>query len=282
MKSEIMKTRLLNAILILACSQLLAGPLLAAQDAAVSTTAPALPVDEIIRRFAAKEKEFKLARENYTYRQSVKVLDMGRNGDRIEGKYELTEDVMFGANGRRIEKVIYSPVPTLSNFGMSPEDEHDLRSIQPFVLTSDDVVKYDLRYLGRQKVDEIDCYLFYVKPKAYAKGERYFEGQIWVDDRDFQIVKTFGKAVPDIHKKSGDNIFPRFETYREQIDGKFWFPTYTKADDVLNFPYPPGPIHIQEVVKYENYKMFRSSSSVTFGSEVTDDKKPDTKKPDKP
>jgi hypothetical protein len=269
-----MNTSLLRIILVLI-------PILAAgQDAAVSSAAPALPVDEIIRRFAAKEKEFKLARENYTYRQSVKILDMGRSGDRIEGKYELTEDVMFGGNGRRIEKVIYSPVPTLTNFTMSPEDEHDLRSIQPFVLTSDDVGKYDLRYLGRQKVDEIDCYLFYVKPKAYAKGERYFEGQIWVDDRDFQIVKTFGKAVPDIHKKNNDNVFPRFETYREQIDGKFWFPTYTKADDVLNFP--GGGIHIQEVVKYENYKMFRSSSSVTFGGEAPEDKKPDTKKPEKP
>jgi len=275
-----MNTRVLKTVLVL--TPLLAfGQLLAAQDAVVSSAAPAIPTDEIIRRFAAKEKEFKLARENYTYRQSVKILDMGRGGDRIEGKYELTEDVMFGANGRRIEKVIYSPVPTLVNLVMTGEDEHDLRSIQPFVLTSDDIGKYDLRYLGRQKIDEIDCYLFYVKPKMYAKGERYFEGQIWVDDRDFQIVKTFGKAVPDIHKKNGDdNIFPRFETYREQIDGKYWFPTFTKAEDVLNFK--DGGIHIQEIVKYENYKMFRSSSTVTFGGEAPEDKKPETKKPDKP
>ncbi len=246
--------------------------------ALAQTAPPPIPVDEIIRKFAAKEKEFKLARENYTYRQTVKILDKGRSGDVIEGKYELTEDVMFSAVGRRIEKVVYAPVATLHNFSMSPEDEHDLRSIQPFVLTSDDIHKYNLRYLGRQKLDEIDCYLFYVSPKAYEKGERYFEGQIWVDDRDFQIVKTFGKAVPDLNKgKKNENIFPRFETYREQIDGKFWFPTYTRATDVLNFA--SGPVHIEEVVKYENYKMFRTSSTITFGGEATVD---DKKKPDKP
>src|SRR5207247_430014 len=138
-----------------------------------------------------------------------------------------------------------------------------------------------VRYLGKQKVDEIDCYLFFVSPKVMEKGERYFEGQIWVDDRDLQIVKTYGKAVPDLHKgKDNENIFPRFETYREQIDGKFWFPTYTRADDVLNFK--SGPIHIRETVKYENYKRFRSSSTITFGSEAPEEKKPDTKKPEKP
>ena len=52
-----------------------------------------------------------------------------------------------------------------------------------------------MKYLGKQKVDEIDCYNFSVKPKTMVKGERYFEGEIWVDDRDLQIVKTYGKGV---------------------------------------------------------------------------------------
>jgi hypothetical protein len=245
---------------------------------AQSPAQPSIPVEEIIRKFAAKEKEFKLARENYTYRQSVRVLDMGVDGSHIVGKHEMTEDVLYDGRGKRIEKVIYAPMDTLHNFSMSPEDEADLRNIQPFVLTSDEVGKYNLRYLGKQKVDEIDCYLFFVSPKTYEKGERYFEGQIWVDDRDLQIVKTYGKAVPDIKKGKNENIFPKFETYREQIDGKYWFPTYTKADDVLNFS--SGAVHIQEVVKYENYKMFRTSSTITFGGEAPETKKPDDKKPD--
>ena len=156
---------------------------------------------------------------------------------------------------------------------MSPEDEHDIREIQPFVLTSDDIGKYNVRYLGRQKIDELTTYLFLVGPKTMEKGQRYFEGQIWVDDRDLQIVKTYGKAVPDIRKKGqGENLFPRFETYREQIDGKYWFPTYTRADDTLQFS--TGPQRIRIVVRYQDYKQFRSEVKVTFGDTVEEKKPP--------
>ena len=222
-------------------------------------------VQDIIRRFAAKEKEFKAARDNYTYRQTVKVEELGMNGD-VEGTYQMQEDVIFTPEGQRIEKVVYAPMSTLRHVGLSPEDEKDLRSVQPFVLTSDDLNKYDIQYQGRQKVDELTTFVFMVRPKTMEKGQRYFEGQIWVDDRDYQIVKTYGKAVPDIHKKNEENLFPRFETYREQIDGKYWFPTWTGADDTLHFS--TGAQRIRMIVKYENYKQFRSNVKVTFGSEV--------------
>lgn len=240
--------------------------------------APAVPVDEIIRKFSRKEKEFKLARENYIYRQNVKILDLG-SGDTEVGRYEMTMDILFSATGKRIEKVVYAPQATLRNISMSPEDERDIREIQPFVLTSDDIGKYDLRYLGKQKIDEIDSYLFFVRPKTLEPNQRYFEGQIWVDDRDFQIVKTYGKAVPDIRKKGQENLFPRFETYREQIDGKYWFPTYTRADDTLNFS--SGPVHMRIIVRYEDYKQFKATTTITFGDEVKDEKKPEEKKPPK-
>ena len=159
-----MKNRFTNVLFALS---LLAPAMALAQD---SPAQPAIPVDEIIRKFAAKEKEFKLARDNYTFRQTIRVMDMGPDGGRIIGKHELTEDVLYDGRGRRIEKVIYAPMDTLHNFSMSPEDENDLRNIQPFVLTSDDVGKYNLRYLGKQKLDEIDCYLFFVSPKVLEKA----------------------------------------------------------------------------------------------------------------
>ena len=221
-----------------------------------------MPTEEIIRRFAAKEKEFQIARGNYTYRQTVKVQELDDNG-RMRGSFEMVSDIIFTPKGKRIERVVYAPVSTLRRISISPEDERDLREIQPFVLTSDDIHKYNLRHLGRQRVDEIDTYVFFVKPKKIKKGERYFEGQIWVDDRDLQIVKTYGKAVPDIRGKKGqENLFPRFETYREQIDGKYWFPTYTRADDTLHFQ--TGPQRIRMIVRYQDYKQFRSQIKVTF------------------
>jgi hypothetical protein len=224
--------------------------------------------DEIIRRFAAKEAEFRKARENYTYRQSVKMEELDPDGG-VQGKWEITSDIIFGPNKQRVEKVVYAPMITLRNLTLTPQDEQDLRNVQPFVLTTDDVGKYDIRYDGKQNADEIPCYLFTVKPKTMAKGERYFQGQIWVDDRDFQIVKTFGKGVGQL-KRNEDNQFPSFETYRQQVDGKYWFPVYTHADDVLHFQ--NSSQRIRMVVKYQDYKRFGADTSITFGEEVKDPK----------
>jgi hypothetical protein len=223
-----------------------------------------LSPDEIIQKFAAKEAAFRKAREDYTYRQSVKVEELDFSGH-VDGKWEEVQDVTFGPNKQREEKVIYAPMNTLHNLLLTPQDLQDLRSVQPFVLTTDEIGKYDIQYGGKEKLDEINCYKFSVKPKKMLKGERYFEGDIWVDDQDLQIVKTYGKGV-GLLKRNEDNQFPRFETYREQIDGKYWFPTYTRANDTLHFKNSNQPIRM--TVKYENYKRFGSETSVTFGDEV--------------
>ncbi len=237
--------------------------------AAAGALVPARAADpdpaEIIRKFAAKEAEFRKARENYTYRQSLKFEELDRDG-RVEGKWELTSDIVFGPNKQRTEKVVYAPMMTL-HLSITPQDEQDLRSVQPFVLTTDDISKYEIKYLEKQNVDEIPCYVFQVRPKQMLKGERYFEGQIWVDDRDLQIVKTYGKGV-GLLKKNEDNQFPKFETYRQQIDGKYWFPVYTHADDVLQFR--DSSQRIRMTVKYQNYKRFGAETSITFGDEVKD------------
>jgi hypothetical protein len=241
---------------------LCAGVAHAAQDS--RTDRP--DIQQIIRRFAEKEKEFKAARANYSYHQVVKVQTLTPDGD-VTGTYQMESDIIFTPSGDRIERVTYAPLSTLKGISLSPEDERDLKSVQPFVLTIDDMHKYNIEYMGRQKVDELETYVFMVGPKRIEKGERYFQGQIWVDDRDLQIVKTYGKAVPDIRGgKSGENLFPRFETYREQIDGKYWFPTWTGADDTLYFS--SGSQRIRMIVRYENYKQFGSEINITFGDEV--------------
>jgi hypothetical protein len=238
--------------------------------AALVSTLPAFaadpPPDEIIRKFAAKEAEFRKARESYTYRQSLKFEELDPDGRVVQGKWELTSDIIFGPNRQRVEKVVYAPMMTL-HLSITPQDEQDLRSVQPFVLTTDEIGKYNIEFLGKENADEIPCFTFNVRPKSMVKGERYFEGKIWVDDRDFQIVKTFGKGV-GLLKKNEDNQFPKFETYRQQIDGKYWFPVYTHADDVLQFR--DSSQRIRMVVKYQNYKRFGAETTITFGDEVPD------------
>jgi hypothetical protein len=237
--------------------------LAALAGSAIPVLAQDIQPDEIIRKFAAKEAEFRKARENYTYKQSVKMEELDGGGN-VQGKWEIVSDIIFGPDKKRTEKVIYAPVNTL-HLILTPQDEQDLKQVQPFVLTTEEISKYDIHYVGKQKLDDIDCYQFTVKPIKMLKNERYFEGDIWVDDRDFQIVKTYGKGV-GLLKRGEDNQFPRFETYREQIDGKYWFPTYTRANDTLHFK--DSSQRIRMVVKYENYKRFGADSSVTFGDAV--------------
>src|SRR5579863_5382440 len=225
--------------------------------------------DEIIQKFAAKEAAFARARENYTYRQTVKIQTLTDSGV-VDGRYEIVEDVIFSPDGKRTEKVVRAPMSTLTRLMLTPEDLEDLRNVQPFVLTTSEIPQYEIRYLGPQKADEIPCYVFAVKPKKMEKGHRYFEGQIWVDDRDFQIVKTYGKAV-GLLKRNEDQQFPKFETLREQADGKYWFPVYTGADDTLHFQ--TGPIKMRMIVKYEDYKQFKSDANIQFGNAVDENGK---------
>ena len=216
-------------------------------------------IDQIIAKFAANEAAFQRARENYTYRQTARVLEI-EEGGRQGGRFELVSDIVF-PGGKRSEKVVRAPVTTLAHIQLTPEDEQDLRSVQPFVLTTKDIDKYWVRYLGPEKLDEIECYAFAVKPKKLEPGQRYFQGIVWVDDHDLQIVKSYGRGVGVI-KKNFDNQFPKFETYREQVDGKYWFPTYTVANDTLFFE--TGPQRIRMTVRYEDYKQFKIDTKIIF------------------
>jgi hypothetical protein len=222
-------------------------------------------IQEIIKKFTQKETEFALARENYTYRQVSKIMEIEPPG----GTYEITEEVSFDDRDRRTSHVTHAPVATLQNIQMTNEDEQDLRNVMPFVMTNETLNDYIVNYVGRQQVDEIPCYVFSVRPKVLTKDrKRYFEGQIWVDDQDLQIVKTYGRSTGSL-RRGEDQQFPKFETYREQIDGKFWFPTYTYADDVLNFKDGQSQ-RIKVVVKYDQYKkwQFKSESKIQYGGEV--------------
>jgi hypothetical protein len=216
-------------------------------------------IDSIIAKFAAKEAAFAKARGNFTYRQTAKVETLDDGGG-VTGRWEEVTDIIFSPEGARIEKVTYAPPNTLTAISLDPGDIQDLRQVQPFVLTTDEVPKYYIRYLGRQQLDEISCYAFAVKPKKMESGQRYFEGIVWVDDRDLQIVKSYGRGEGT--KQGADHQYAKFETYREQVDGKFWFPTYTIANSTLHFK--ENDQRIRMTVKYQDYKQFKSDINIKY------------------
>lgn len=246
-----------------------------AASAGATLGPPTMPIDEIIQKFAAREAEFKLERDNFTYTQTFTIETLDAS-NRPDGQYTMTSDIVFTPTGKRFEKITYAPAPTLERISLSQQDLDDLEHVQPFVLTTAELPKYNITYVAHVPLDQLTAYVFDVAPKTIEKNQRYFQGRIWVEDKDLEIVKTDGKAVPDIRKNGQENVFPRFETFRENIEGHYWFPTYTRSNDVLHFRDEDVPIRM--TVKYENYKRFGVTVKIGAAKETqqvppTDEKK---------
>jgi hypothetical protein len=243
--------------------------------------------EQIIQKFAARESDFNRARDNYTFRQTVKVDTISEDTNRVDGEYQQVTDITFDRNGKRDEHVVFAPQNTLERVMMSPADFQDIEHRLPFVLTTEDLPQYEITYLGRQHVDELDTYVFSAGPKVLEKGKRYFQGKVWVDQQDFQIVLVNGKSVPDDKRKGHEDLSPPFTTYYEQIDGKYWFPTYTKAEGNLHFSAQEGAlsndVHIRTIVKYSDYKQYHATARIIYnGEDITNKKDPDANKQPQP
>ena len=244
---------LLTMALILTTAGLSAGGS-ASQEQAVKNLTP----EEIIKAFSEKETEFYEAWIQYTYRQIADIRVVSVNGYKANERMTLVSEIIFRDDGTREVRQV-SRKGGLRSVGWTPEDTEVINNIQPFALTSKGLPLYDLRYEGKERVDELDCYVFTVKPKSTKGGKLYFQGQIWVDEQDLQIVKTRGKPVP----QKRDNQFPEFETIRQVIDDKYWFPVWTQAEDTLNFG--SQVVRIQETITYEEYKRFGAKATIDFG-----------------
>ena len=242
-----------------------------AQDrsAHITNEAPAIPVEQIVKKFTQNEDEFRKERENYTYTQVFLFQTIDDDGQ-VDGEYRITSDILFNPSGKRYEKVILAPASTIQRITMEQQDFDDIEKVWPLVLTPDELPKYDVKYVGREQVDELGTYVFDVAPLKMEKGQRYFQGRIWVEDRDMQIVKTRGKGT-GLMKKKQDSAFPIFETFRENIEGHYWFPTYTRSDDTLHFKTGPD-VRVRVAVRYENYKRFGSTIKISKPTQVDPEK----------
>ncbi|MBV9216677.1 MAG: hypothetical protein JO053_10915 [Acidobacteria bacterium] len=213
-------------------------------------------VQEIIKHFTAKESLFREALKSYVFNRDATVQEIGMGGQ-VSGQYRRTSFMTFNEDGTRFEKVLFAPMSTLPTLQITPEDLEDLGGVTPFALEPANIDKYNFTYLGTERIDELNLFVFDVTPKVIPDPKktklRLFTGRVWVDIEDEMIVKSKGKAVPE----TKDNKFPVVETWRENIDGKYWFPTYAAADDSLVFK-DGSVIHMRMTVKYTNYRQGRS------------------------
>ena len=220
-------------------------------------TAPAIAPEEIIRQFAAHESEFQRALGHYTYRRAARVQTID-DDNKVDGEYYQVDGVLLDSTGKRIEKVVYAPQSTLQRVQISPSDLQEIQRGDLFVLTAEAISQYNVKYVGRQKVDELDCYVFDVSPKVIDKKQRYLLGRIWVDSTGLQIVVTNGRMVPNDTRKHSKDLHPPLMTWRQQVDSHNWFPVYIKGEGVLHFSGGSGHmaqnVHIRNTIKYTDYK----------------------------
>lgn len=216
-------------------------------------TAPpkTMSVQDVLQKFGAAEAAAKEARNHFTYKQDVLVQTLV--GKSVTGEFHEVWNVSYDEKGKRQEEVTFAEQTTLRKAQITQEDMEDFRIFMPLMLTSEDLLQYNLTYSGQQHVDDLDTYEFHVEPKK--KDKRYFQGRVWVDAQDFEIVKVCGKSGPDkiaVRKRDRSNLQPMFVTYRQQVDGHYWLPAYTRADDMLQFR--TGPVHFRVTIKYNGYQ----------------------------
>jgi opacity protein-like surface antigen len=239
----------------------------------------------IIRAFTQRETQFRKALNEYGFTRDAVIQTLAWGGQ-ISGEYHRTSRFVFDDSGNRFEKILFFPIPTVKAISVTPEDIEDLGGVQAFALEASKINEYDFAYIGKEKIDEVGTYVFDVTPKILSdqkrldalkkskSNERYFQGRIWVEDQDYQIVKARGKGVPEF-----DQRFPTFETYREQIDGKYWFPTYSYADDELTFKNGDS-VHVRMRIKYTDFQLLKGKLTIIeTDQDKEDDKKQDEKKP---
>jgi hypothetical protein len=222
------------------------------------------PPPGLARKVAHRESETQAERNQYAYRQTVRLQELDSHGG-MSGEYREVRDVIFSPGGERSEQMVGTPLRTLKNLIMTEEDFQDIREIQPFVLTDDQMFIYETKFRGEESVEapdgKIDCWVLQVRPRQILDKQRLFDGMLWVKKADYSVIRSEGQAVPQIHSTKQENLFPRFTTIRHLVNG-FWFPTLTYADDTLHFRTQAQRERL--TIHYSEYKKFGSETSITF------------------
>lgn len=226
--------------------------------------APALAADpplDLLKRVLDRETATEAERSNYAYRQSVRIEELSDLGQR-RGEYREVRDVILTPEGKRHEKQVKAPYETLERLKLTEEDFRDIREVQPFLFTRDQLLMYETRYKGEETIGGYPCWVLQVRPRQTLQGQRLFDGIVWVHQADYSVLQMEGKAVPEILNRKEENLFPRFTTVRKLVDGKFWFPDRTLGDDTL--PFRSGPLRMRLHIEYSDYKRFQAESTIKF------------------
>src|SRR5258708_12200545 len=87
----------------------------------------------------------------------------------------------FSETGKRVEKMTFAPESTLRRLYVSQDDLDDIYVRLPFAFTPEELTHFTITYAGRQRVDELNTYVFNVSPVNAKKDKKPSPGPIWPD-----------------------------------------------------------------------------------------------------
>jgi hypothetical protein len=89
-----------------------------------------------------------------------------------------------------------------------------------------DRAHYDFSYVHREFLGDVRCIVFDVTPKK-GSGKGRFQGRIWVEDQDFNIVRMNGTYVP--HPENA--YFFHMDSWRINAVAGYWVPAYVYSEE---------------------------------------------------
>ena len=270
--------KFLSLILVLVCLLVVSAFGQTASNIVKTDMSPA-EIDRIVKKFTQNEALFRQALNIYAFNRYATMQTVGMGGQ-ITGTYKRDSYLTFNEGGERFEKILFAPVSTMTEIVITVADIENLGGIDPFAIEPKVANQYNFTYLGKEKIDELNLYVFEVAPKVMPDWKRgvakFFQGRIWVDDEDLMIVKSKGKAVPE-----GKERFATMETFRENVDGKYWFPSFSTSDDELVFESGQA-VKMRVRVKYKDYRLGRTDVKIVGEEDVPPEKPTPTPTPKKP
>ncbi len=211
---------------------------------------PPIPESEIIRQFAANEDVMKKAYDTYNFDRTIRIEELTDPG----GKFVVSGEVYTRPDGERYLRIEKPPEATLKQTDFTLEDVRIIAQLPLFILTTEEISNYIFVYAGQDKLDQLNTYVFQVRPKQLSRKRRYFEGAVWVDDHDLTVVKSYGKFVSELAGNGTKLPFTMFETFRENFQEKYWLPTYTRSDDFIEDE-KVGEVHMRLVIRDKDFKL---------------------------
>ena len=196
--------------------------------------------------------------KNYSFKREVRIQTIDAKG-RVSGEYRRASDMLLDDAGRRVERNVSFSKPTLRGLRVTDEYVEDFSGAQlkGFELNQPDAYRFEP--FGFEPLNGKSARVYRLTPLnldvAKATGARVLYGFIWIDEQTGAILKVAGRALPELKQR-----YPLFETHRELVDEKHFFPVRTLADDYLVFP--SRRVHVRMLITYSNYKRFAARVNI--------------------